>query len=112
MGGDLRGSMPDETSQDSAHPAAGARPAAFATLAAASQAKADAFLDEQTRLAKLQSQNLVELNAFEPSHLRWRRFNDQMKGALQIMLVAVGALIVAAIGAAIWSAAHDNSLVI
>jgi len=81
-------------------------------LAAASRAKADAYLDEQTRLAHLQVQNLVELNAFELSHLRWRRFNDQMRGALQLMLVAVGALIVIAIGAAIWSAAHDSSLVI
>ena len=75
-------------------------------------AEARAYLREQTELARLQKQNLFEQNAFELSHLRWRRFNDQMKGALQIMLVAVGALIVAAIGAAIWSAAHDNSLVI
>jgi tetratricopeptide (TPR) repeat protein len=75
-------------------------------------AEARAYLREQTELARLQKQNLFEQNAFELSHLRWRRFNDQMKGALQIMLVAVGALIVTAIGAAIWSAAHDNSLVI
>jgi tetratricopeptide (TPR) repeat protein len=75
-------------------------------------AEARAYLREQTELARLQKQNLFEENTFELSHLRWRRFNDQMKGALQIMLVAVGALIVTAIGAAIWSAAHDNSLVI
>src|SRR6202789_362677 len=71
-----------------------------------------AYLREQTELAKLQKQNLVELNDFELSHLRWRRFNDQMRGALQLMLVAVGALLVIAIGAAVWSAAHDSSLVI
>ncbi|MGD0142406.1 MAG: hypothetical protein ABSC92_04545 [Rhizomicrobium sp.] len=75
-------------------------------------ADARTYLREQTELAKLQKQNLVEQNAFELSHLRWRRFNDQMKGALQVMLVAVGALIVSAIGAAIWTAAHDSSLVI
>ncbi len=75
-------------------------------------AEARAYLREQTELARLQKQSLFEQNAFELSHLRWRRFNDQMKGALQIMLVAVAALIVTAIGAAIWSAAHDNSLVI
>jgi hypothetical protein len=71
-----------------------------------------AFVHEQTRLAAMQSQNLIEQNSFELSHLRWQRFNDQMKGAMQIMLVAVGALIVVAIGAAIWAAAHDDSLVI
>src|SRR6202789_2556370 len=70
------------------------------------------YLREQTRFARLQSQNLVELNAFELSHLKWRRFNDQMRGALQIMLVAVGALAVVAIAAAFWSAAHDDGLVI
>src|SRR6202789_1404721 len=71
-----------------------------------------AYLREQTELAKLQKQNLVELNDFELSHLRWRRFNDQMRGALQLMLVAVGALLVIASGAAVLSAAHDSSLVI
>jgi tetratricopeptide (TPR) repeat protein len=88
---------------------AAAEPLAFA---GASQAKADAYLEEQTRLAKLQSQNLVEQNAFELSHLRWRRFNDQMKGALQIMLVAVGALIVVLIGAVMWNASEADGLVV
>ncbi len=88
--------------------------AAAETLAfsGVSQAKADAYLEEQTRLAKLQSQNLVEQNAFELSHLRWRSFNDQMRGALQIMLVAVGALIVVLIGAAMWNASEADGLVV
>jgi len=73
---------------------------------------ARAYLREQTRLAKLQGENLLELNTFELSHLRWRRFNDQMWGLLQIMTVAVAALVVVAVGAAVWSAAHDNGLVI
>ncbi|HEY2068987.1 MAG TPA: hypothetical protein VGG48_05490 [Rhizomicrobium sp.] len=71
-----------------------------------------AYLREQTRLARLQGQNLVELNAFEMSHLKWRRFNDQMRGALQMMLVAIGVLVVVGIAAAIWSAARDDSVVI
>src|SRR5271154_3781857 len=102
--------MSQENSEDSAN-AAGGQSAAFATLAAASQAKADTFLDEQTRLARLQKQNLVEQNAFELSHLRWRRFNDQMKGALQIMVVALGALIVIGIGTAMWKASQAGGLV-
>ena len=84
----------------------------LAMNASSSSEEARIYLREQTELARLQKQNLIEQNAFELSHLRWRRFNDQMRGALQLMLVAVGALIVIAIGAAIWSAAHDSSLVI
>src|SRR5580658_6883713 len=75
-------------------------------------AEARAYLQEQAELARLQKQNLLEQNAFELSHLRWRRFNDQMKGALQIMLVAVGALVVAAIAATIWNASQASGLVV
>jgi tetratricopeptide (TPR) repeat protein len=82
------------------------------SLAGASRAKADAYLDEQIGLARLQRDNLIEQNAFELSHLRWRRFNDQMKGALQIMAVAVGALIVAGIGVAMWNASQADGLVV
>jgi hypothetical protein len=73
---------------------------------------ARAYLREQTELAKLQKQNLLEQNTFELSHLRWRRFNDQMKGALQIMAVAVGALIVIGIGVAMWDASEADGLVV
>jgi tetratricopeptide (TPR) repeat protein len=105
--------MADEAEFHTAKPHSGSAAEAVAFGAAAKlDPRAAAYLEEQTRLARLQSQNLVELNAFELSHLRWRRFNDQMRGALQLMLVAVGALLVLAIGAAIWSAAHDSSLVI
>jgi tetratricopeptide (TPR) repeat protein len=98
-------------SEDRTTEKAGAGADAMA-LGAAGRAKADAYLDEHTRLARLQSQNLIELNAFELSHLRWRRFNDQMKGAMQIMLVLVGALLVFAVAAAVWSAAHDDGVAI
>ena len=81
-------------------------------LAGASRAKSDSFLDEQIGLSRLQRENLIEQNAFELSHLRWRRFNDQMKGAMQIMLVAVGGLFVFAIAATVWSASHDEGVVI
>ena len=91
----------------------GADPAAMAiALSGASRAKADAFLDKQNSLADLQIENLRKLDDYETSHLRWRRFNDQMKGAMQIMLVAIGALIVVAIAAAVWSAANDRGLVV
>jgi tetratricopeptide (TPR) repeat protein len=67
---------------------------------------------EQSRLAQLQAQSLVEQNAFELSHLRWRRFNDQMKGALQIMGVLLGALFVIAIAAAVWNASQAEGMIV
>ena len=70
------------------------------------------YLKKQSRLADLQIENLQKLDAFETSHLRWRRFNDQMKGALQIMVVALGALIVVGIGAALWNASQADGLVV
>jgi len=88
-------------------------PAAISiALNGASRARADAFLDKQIHLADLQIQNLRKLDAFEASHLRWRRFNDQMKGAVQFILLALGLLIVVALGAALWNAANDGGLVI
>ncbi|HEY1836397.1 MAG TPA: hypothetical protein VGG36_01975 [Rhizomicrobium sp.] len=84
-----------------------------AMLAAASDnPRVDQLLERQIALSDLQIDNLRKQDEYETSHLRWRRFNDQMSGALQLMLVAIGLLIVAGIGAAIWNAAHDNGLVV
>ena len=74
--------------------------------------RVDELLDRQIALCDLQIDNLRKEDEFEVSHLRWRRFNDQMKGAMQIMIVAVGALIVTGIAITIWSAAHEGGLVI
>jgi tetratricopeptide (TPR) repeat protein len=71
-----------------------------------------AYLRKQGRLADLQHEMLAKSEAFEVSHLRWRRFDDQMKGAIRIMLVAVGALAVAALATAMWNAAHADGLVV
>jgi tetratricopeptide (TPR) repeat protein len=68
--------------------------------------------DKQSRFLDLQMESLHEQRQLHISHLKWRRFNDQMSGALQIMLVIVGALVLAGLGAWLWSAAHDNGLAI
>jgi len=81
-------------------------------LDAATTAEAREYLRNQNNIARLQIENLQKQDEYETSHLRWRRFNDQMRGFLQIMLVAVGALIVVAIGAALWSATQADGLVI
>ncbi len=106
--------MADDDFDDGVKPSAQADAAAMhaALQGAGTSDEARDFLRKQSRLADLQIDNLQKVDAFETSHLRWRRFNDQMKGALQIMLVAIGALFVFGIGAALWSAAHDDGVVI
>jgi tetratricopeptide (TPR) repeat protein len=83
-----------------------------AKLADALSDEAREYLREQTELTRLQKQNLIEQNAFELSHLRWRRAAEWMSGVLRICLVFIGLLAVIAIGVAIWSAARDNGLTI
>jgi tetratricopeptide (TPR) repeat protein len=70
------------------------------------------YLKEQTRLSRLQAESLIEQNAFELSHLRWRRFNDQMKGALQIMVVALCLAVVIGLLVAVWNASQADGIVV
>jgi tetratricopeptide (TPR) repeat protein len=79
---------------------------------AASTDEARGFLREQKRLTRLQAKILHEQHALELSHMRWRRFNDQMKGALQIMAVALGVFVIVAIAAAVYGASQADGLVI
>jgi tetratricopeptide (TPR) repeat protein len=91
------------------------RPDALASrlaLEAATAAEARDYLRNQNDIARLQIDTLQKQDEYETSHLRWRRFNDQMKGALQIMTVALGLLVVAGIVWAIWSAGQADGLVV
>jgi tetratricopeptide (TPR) repeat protein len=74
--------------------------------------RAAAYLEEQTRLAKLQSQNLIDQNAFELSHLRFRRFSDYSKMALEMAAGLLLLAIVCGLGIMVWSALHDDALTI
>jgi len=120
--------MAEETERqehDAAATGASVNPAAISlALGAAAQneyvaAKAEAFLekqsalsDEQTEFVRLQKEHLHEQRLLLLSHLKWRRFDDQMKGALQIMLVALGAAVVIALGAAVWNASRADGIVV
>src|SRR3569833_383883 len=99
---------------DDANPVSAQPLAAQFAMGADAEAAADArdYLRKQARLTDLQIENLQKQDEFETSHLRWRRFNDQMGGALQVLLVLVGLGIVIALGAVVWNAASDNGLVI
>jgi Tfp pilus assembly protein PilF len=85
---------------------------ALAANPEAHAADTQAYLREQTRLARLQSENLIEQNAFEISHLRWRRVADRVRGAGHFILVLLGLLVVVAVGAAVWTALNDHRLVV
>ena len=106
--------MSEETEAPEAEAAApGPDPAALAlALGAASRVEADAFLKRQGRVAELLARKLEHEERFEHSHLRWRRLDDQMKGAMRILLVVMGALLVGAIFAAIWEASQAEGLVV
>ncbi|HEX4080729.1 MAG TPA: hypothetical protein VHX61_17855 [Rhizomicrobium sp.] len=85
---------------------------ALAAQSETATAETCAYLREQTRLARLQSENLIEQNAFEISHLRWRRVADRIRGAGHFILVLLGLLVVVAVGAAVWTALNDHRLVV
>ncbi len=88
-------------------------------LGGASREQADGFLRDQRRLTVLQIARLKAQDAhfheeaeLELAHLRWRRFEDRMKGATRLVLVAVGALLLGAIALAIWEASQTEGLVV
>jgi tetratricopeptide (TPR) repeat protein len=106
--------MADDDFEDGVKPSAKADAAAMhAALGAPGVSEdAQAYLRKQSLLADLQIENLRKQDEYELSHLRWRRFNDQMKGAMQIMVVALGLLVVVGIGAAVWNASLADGLVV
>ncbi|HEX4097881.1 MAG TPA: hypothetical protein VHX64_14230, partial [Caulobacteraceae bacterium] len=75
-------------------------------------AKAEAFLDEQTRLIRLQTEHLHEQRQVILSRLRWGRYSDRMKALLQTLTVLVGVAIVIVVAVMAWTAHEDHSLVI
>ena len=91
----------------------GADPVAMAlALGGASRAKADKFLDQQTRLAKLQGEHLHEQRDVVLSRLKIGRFNEWLKAALQVLVVLAGVALVGALGVMAWNAHDDHGLVI
>ncbi len=84
----------------------------FALSTAPESAQAKAYLARQTELADLQAQKMREEMPLELSHLRFRKFADISKSALEIAVGLVVLLIVCAIGAMVWSAMRDRDLVV
>jgi len=70
------------------------------------------LLREQARLARLQADDLSEEGALMRRSLRVKHASDVMKFAFELLVALVLFAIVAALATAMWSAAHDNGLVI
>ncbi len=88
-------------------------------LGGASRAKADLFLDEQikatreqTILARLQADELRREDRVRHWSLRVHHISDVLKLAFELALALIFTAVVACIGAVVWTAAHDDGLVI
>ena len=93
--------------------APGVNPAALSVaLGIASSAKADAFLDEQTRLLRLQAEELSHEIGLRHWSLLVRHLSNLLKLAFELSIALVLLGIVALLANAVWEAAHDDGLVI
>ena len=72
----------------------------------------DAFLDEQTRLTRLQSEHLHEQREVVLSRLRLGRWKDRVSLVLQGMTAVVGLAVAGSIGVMAWQAHHDHGLTV
>jgi tetratricopeptide (TPR) repeat protein len=80
--------------------------------AKAVDAEAVAFLRDQRRLINIQTEHLHEQRELILSRLRWGRFSDRVKAAIQVMTAFVGLAVVAAVGAMAWSASREHGVVV
>ena len=85
---------------------------AWAVLGAAGREKAEAFLDEQMRLVRLQADDLLREDKLRHWSLIVRHISDVLKLTFEFALAGIALAIVIGLGVAVWTAAHDNSLVI
>ncbi|HXC56084.1 MAG TPA: hypothetical protein VNU97_12375 [Rhizomicrobium sp.] len=103
--------MADDDDIASGRSAGDAAGVGIAMNAAASD-ETRAYLREQTALARLQKDNLLEQNAFELSHLRFRRFSDWAKFALEISAALIALLVVFGLATMVWNASRARDLVV
>ncbi len=88
-------------------------------MGSASREEADAFLrkqsalaDEQIALTRLQADDLRREDRLRHWSLRIRHISDVMKVAFEFSVAAILLVLAGLVAAAVWSAAHDHSVVI
>jgi tetratricopeptide (TPR) repeat protein len=74
--------------------------------------RAQVYLDEQTRLTRLQIEQLEEENATRQSILKLEQASAAMKVAFELAVAIIFTLIAVGLGWAVWEAARDNGLVV
>ena len=74
--------------------------------------RVDAVLEKQARMLDAQLEHMHEQRELTLSRLRWSRFSDRMKAALQLMTAFIGLLIAMGVGGAVWDAVHADSVVV
>jgi tetratricopeptide (TPR) repeat protein len=74
--------------------------------------KLDTFLDEQTRLVRLQAEHLHEQRVVVLARLKLGRWKDRITLALQAMTALAGLAVAVAIGVMVWQAHEDHGAVI
>jgi hypothetical protein len=111
--------MNDEASRPSGEAQHGDATAAALAFGAASREKADRYLDEQTKVARaqaeflhLQSEDLRQEERLRRRSLRLHHVSETMKVAFELSLALLALTLIVMVGAALWSAAHDDGLVI
>jgi tetratricopeptide (TPR) repeat protein len=93
--------------------------ASWAALSAASREKADAFLEEQIRVARaqervlhLQAEDLKRDDRLRHWSLLVRHTSDVMKVTFELAVAVIALALVTAIGALVWGALHDHGVVV
>ena len=104
--------MADDADDPSSSGATADALASRLALDAATAEEAREYLRRQNRLADLQIDTLEKKDEFELSHLRFRRFSDYARFALELSVGFVVLLIVLGIATMVWSAAQDHDLVV
>jgi tetratricopeptide (TPR) repeat protein len=74
--------------------------------------KLDAYLEEQTRFLRLQSEHLHDQRAQQEKHFRLRYFGDRLRIGLQLLAIGFGMILAVVIAAAVWQAHQDHGVTI
>jgi tetratricopeptide (TPR) repeat protein len=106
--------MADEGSDDGTKPSGHAQAAAVhvALSGAGTSEEAREYLRRQNRLAELQIADLEREDRLRHWSLRVHHVSDVIKVMFEVTAVLIALAIIVMIAAAIWSAAHDDSVVI
>jgi tetratricopeptide (TPR) repeat protein len=86
--------------------------AAQIALGDASGAEAREYLRKQSRIADLTIDTLQKKDEFELSHLRFRRFSDFARFALEVAGFLVVLLVVCGLASMVWNASRERGLVV